>query len=116
SLPPRRWGQEYNALLQIWAHAFQPGGTLEHWRKWCELQRAAASPETAHRMLDIGWHVDVREAARSLKCPVLILHPQRDAVVPIEEGRALASLIPGSRFVELDSDKHIPLADEPAWP
>ena len=56
------------------------------------------------------------EAARKIKCPVLILHPERDAVVPIDEGRLLASLIPDSRFVQLDSENHMPLADEPAWP
>jgi DNA-binding NarL/FixJ family response regulator len=36
-------------------------------------------------------------------------------VVPIEEGRLLASLIPDCRFVQLDTDNHMPLADEPAW-
>ena len=58
----------------------------------------------------------MRHAARKIKCPVLIVHPERDAVVPIEQGRLLASLIPDSRFVQLDSENHMPLADEPAWP
>ena len=58
----------------------------------------------------------MRPAARRIKCPVLIMHPERDAVVPIEQGRLLASLIPNSRFVQLDSENHMPLADEPAWP
>jgi pimeloyl-ACP methyl ester carboxylesterase/DNA-binding CsgD family transcriptional regulator len=116
SLLPLGWGQEDNALLQIWAHAFQPRGTPAHWRAWCNVQRAATSAETAARMLDIGWNVDVREAARNIKCPVLLMHPARDAVVPIEAGRTLVSLIPGARFVEIDSDNHMPLADEPSWP
>jgi len=110
------WAQENHALLQIWADAFQPGGTVEHLRSWGEQQRAATSAETAVRMLEIGWNVDVREAARQIKCPVLILHPTHDEVVPIEEGRSLVSLIPGSRIVEIDSENHMPLADEPAWP
>ena len=33
-----------------------------------------------------------------------------------DEGRLLASLIPDCRFVQLDSENHMPLADEPAWP
>jgi pimeloyl-ACP methyl ester carboxylesterase/DNA-binding CsgD family transcriptional regulator len=116
SLVPLGWEQEDNALLQIWAHAFQPGGTLAHWHAWCNMQRAATSAQTAVRLFEIGWHVDVREAARTIKCPVLVLHPARDGIVPIEEGRMLVRLIPGSRFVELDSDNHMLLADEPAWP
>ena len=38
-----------------------------------------------------------------------------DVAVRIEEGRLLASLIPDSRFVQLDSENHMLLADEPAW-
>jgi pimeloyl-ACP methyl ester carboxylesterase/DNA-binding CsgD family transcriptional regulator len=110
------WAQENHDLLQIWADVFQPGGTVEHLRSWGEQQRAATSAETAARLIEVGWNVDVRDAARKIKCPVLILHPTRDAIVPIEEGRSLVSLIPGSRFVEIDSDNHMPLSDEPAWP
>ena len=109
------WGQENHAFLQVWASHFQPGGTLEHLRSWCDQQRAATSAETAVRLMRISWNADVRQAARKVKCPVLIVHPERDAMVPIDEGRAIASLIPGSRFVQLDSDNHMPLADEPAW-
>jgi pimeloyl-ACP methyl ester carboxylesterase/DNA-binding CsgD family transcriptional regulator len=110
------WAQENHAFMQVWASKFQPGGTLEHLRSWCDQQRAATSAETAVRLLRIGWSVDVSEAARKIKCPVLIVHPERDAVVPIDEGRSLASLIPDCRFVQLDSENHMLLADEPAWP
>jgi pimeloyl-ACP methyl ester carboxylesterase/DNA-binding CsgD family transcriptional regulator len=110
------WGRENHAFQQVWASHFQPGGTLEHLRSWSNQQRAATSSETAVRLLRIGWNVDVTEAARKIKCPVLIVHPERDAVVPIEEGRLLASLIPDGRFVQIDSENHMPLAEEPAWP
>ena len=109
------WGQEDHAFLQVWASRFQPGGTLEHLRSWCDQQRAATSADTAVRLFQVDWNVDVREAARRINCPALILHPERDVVVPIEQGRLLARLIPDSRFVQLDSENHMPLADEPAW-
>jgi pimeloyl-ACP methyl ester carboxylesterase len=110
------WGQENHAFLQVWASQFQPGGTLEHLRSWSDQQRAATSAETAVRLLRIGWNVDVTDTARRIKCPVLVVHPERDAVVPIEEARRLAGLIPNCRFVQLDSENHMPLADEPMWP
>lgn len=109
------WGNENHAFQQVWASAFQPGGTLEHLRSWSDQQRAATCAEIAVRLLQIGWNADVREVARKVKCPVLILHPERDAVVPIEQGRLLASLIRDARFVQIDSQNHMPLADEPAW-
>jgi DNA-binding CsgD family transcriptional regulator len=46
----------------------------------------------------------------------MVLHVTRDTVVPIEVGRELATLIPDCRFVQIDSENHMPLADEPAWP
>jgi DNA-binding NarL/FixJ family response regulator len=51
-----------------------------------------------------------------VECPVLILHAERDAVVPIDEGRIIAGLIPDCRFIPLDSENHMPLPDEPEWP
>ena len=38
-----------------------------------------------------------------------------DARVPFDEGRLIASLIPGARFVPLDSANHLTLDTEPAW-
>jgi pimeloyl-ACP methyl ester carboxylesterase/DNA-binding CsgD family transcriptional regulator len=110
------WGRLNHAFSQVWASQFQPGGTLEHLRSWCEQQCAAVSAETAARLLEIGWNVDVRAAARKLKCPVLVVHPERDAVVPVDQGRLLASLIPDCRYTQLESENHMPLRDEPAWP
>jgi pimeloyl-ACP methyl ester carboxylesterase len=60
------WGKENHAFLQAWASSFQPGGTLEHLRSWCDRQSAATSSSVAARLLEIGWNVDVRDAARRL--------------------------------------------------
>lgn len=110
------WGQENHAFMQVWASTFQPGGSLDYLRSWAEQMQLATSAETAVRLLDIGWNIDVSEAARKLQCPVLVMHPERDCAVPLAEGRLLANLIPDSRFVQLESQNHMPLLDEPAWP
>jgi DNA-binding NarL/FixJ family response regulator len=51
-----------------------------------------------------------------VRTPTLVMHSRGDARVPFDEGRRLASLIPGARFLPLDSRNHVLLADEPAWP
>jgi DNA-binding CsgD family transcriptional regulator len=84
-------------------------------RSWSEQQALSTSAETAARLLQIGWQTDVCAAARKIKCPVLALHVARDTAVPIEDGRKLAVLIPDCRFVQIDGENHMPLADEPAW-
>jgi pimeloyl-ACP methyl ester carboxylesterase/DNA-binding CsgD family transcriptional regulator len=109
------WGKDDHDFLQVWASRFQPGGTREHLCSWSEQMRAATCAETAVRLFEIGWNTDAREAARKIKCPVLIIRPERDVVAPIEQSRLLASLIPDCRFVQLDGENHMPLADEPAW-
>lgn len=55
------------------------------------------------------------ELARQVQLPTLVLHARSDARVPSEEGLRLAALIPGARFVPLDSDNHVLLDSEPAW-
>lgn len=47
--------------------------------------------------------------------PTLVLHATDDALVPFEEGRLVATLIPDARFVPLEGRNHILLAGEPAW-
>ena len=39
----------------------------------------------------------------SLSCPILIIHGTRDTIIPIEQGRTLATLNPRADFVELDA-------------
>jgi DNA-binding NarL/FixJ family response regulator len=43
------------------------------------------------------------------------MHSRDDRVVPAEEGRLLAALIPDARFTLLESPNHILLEHEPAW-
>jgi DNA-binding NarL/FixJ family response regulator len=50
-----------------------------------------------------------------IRCPALVLHAREDAIIPFDEGRLVASLIPGARFVPLESRNHILQEDEPAW-
>jgi DNA-binding NarL/FixJ family response regulator len=59
--------------------------------------------------------IDVTALAPQVSCPTLVLHSTQDARVPFDEGRLIASLIPGARFVPLESRNHILLEHEPAW-
>jgi pimeloyl-ACP methyl ester carboxylesterase/DNA-binding CsgD family transcriptional regulator len=109
------WGDENHAYLQVWASLFQPGGSIEHLRSWSELQRQSTSAEAAVRLFEATFNVDVEASARRVRCPTLLISPERDLLVPLEEGRRLARLIPGAHFVPLDTNNHMPLTDEPAW-
>jgi pimeloyl-ACP methyl ester carboxylesterase/DNA-binding CsgD family transcriptional regulator len=109
------WGRDDPSYRQIFSMGFIPDGTLEQINSMSELQRKSATPDCAVRILRSMFSIDVREPAARVKCPTLVLHARGDRRVPFEEGRLFASLVPGARFVPLESDNHIPLAQEPAF-
>lgn len=109
------WAQENHPFLQAWASGFQPGGTADHYRSWCALQRASTCAETAVELLRTAWNLDLSPLTSRVRCPTLVIHTERDAITTMAEGRLLASLIPDARFVLLDSDNHILLGEEPAF-
>src|SRR3546814_3257964 len=57
------------------------------------------------------WSSDVC----SSDLPTLVLHGSRDQIAPLSQGRALAAGIPGATFVQLETENHVLLEDEPAW-
>jgi DNA-binding SARP family transcriptional activator/pimeloyl-ACP methyl ester carboxylesterase len=109
------WGQEHPAFRQVFTTMFLPEGTPEQIHAFNELQRITSSPEIAARILMGFDQIDVRSQASLIHIPALVLHAKGDLRVPFGEGRLLASLIPGARFVPLDSRNHILLETEPAW-
>jgi len=109
------WGQENPAFRQFFTSHFIPGATLEQQHWFNELERISTSPANAVRFMEILGSIDVVDLLPKVACPTLILHPTRDAAVAFEEGRFTASLIPGARFVPLESTNHLLLESEPAW-
>ncbi|MEJ2240341.1 MAG: alpha/beta fold hydrolase, partial [Gemmatimonadales bacterium] len=109
------WGQENPAYRQAFTTMFYPGATPEQMDWFNEMQRISAEPETAARIMEASLNIDVEADAARVTTPTLVLHSKDEARVPFEAGRHLASLIPGARFVPLDSGNHIPLEGEPAW-
>jgi len=85
-------------------------------RWFSELTRVTTSPEVAVKLRTTAASIDVSALAPRVRAPTLVLHGAGDAAVPFDQGRRLAALIPGARFVSLESQNHILLEDEPAWP
>jgi pimeloyl-ACP methyl ester carboxylesterase/DNA-binding winged helix-turn-helix (wHTH) protein len=110
------WGQDNPAFRQVFSLRFFPDGNPEQLRWLDDLQRLSASPDGAIRVRRATEAVDITELLPWVSAPTLVLHSRGDAVVPVEMGRMLARGIPGARYVELDSDNHLPLAQERAWP
>jgi len=108
------WSGRDASLRQVFTAQFIPGAGMEQVRAFNELMRLSAPTETALRIYHAFGAIDVRAEAPRVRCPTLVLHSTGDHRVPFEEGRRLAGLIPGARFLSLESENHLLLAGEPA--
>jgi pimeloyl-ACP methyl ester carboxylesterase/DNA-binding winged helix-turn-helix (wHTH) protein len=108
------WGRDNPAFRQVFGTLFVPEGTVEQWQWFSDLARTLPM-ENALSITDMTYEIDVRALAVTVDRPTLVLHAVGDAMVPFENGRMLASLIPGARFVPLQSRNHVLLETEPAW-
>ena len=109
------WGRDDPAFRQVFAAQFLPDGTRADWAAFDQLQRRTTSPENAVRFLEEFSRIDVREQAREVSCPTLIMHSRDDRRVPMRFGEELADLIPEAQLVALNSNDHLLAASEPAW-
>jgi len=109
------WGRADASYRQMFSMQFIPGGTLDQINSMSELQRAASSPEVAARILRSFQRIDVVAEAPRVRCPTVVLHARDDRRVPFEEGRLVATLIPGAQLVPLETENHILLQHEPSY-
>ncbi len=106
--------RELAAMAENWGEAFDlkdGAPSLANDRLACEwsaaYRRYAASPKAALAMWKLGAEVDVRGILSSIRVPTLVLQKEHDRWTKQEEGRYLASHIPGARFVLLPGIDHI---------
>lgn len=109
------WGRDDPSFRRFFTSSFIPDAPAELWEAFAELLRRTASADNAAALIETWSDIDVTDIARRLDVPTLILHARDEVRVPFEQARLLASLIPGSRLVPLDTRNHLMRADEPAW-
>ena len=68
--------------------------------------RLSASPRAAAHLIRVNTAIDTTSILPSIQVPTLCIYRTGDADVKVEEGRWIASRIPGARFVELPGADH----------
>jgi len=110
------WGREdTDVFRRVFSGLLIPEGSEKDHLWLAELQRQTTSPPMAARLWEAYNQIDVEELAKQVSTPTIVFHVIGDKVVPFEDGRRLASLIPGAKFVPLKGENHILLEEEPAW-
>jgi class 3 adenylate cyclase len=89
-----------------------PNGTEEELAALTRYLRVGGSLAAQVALARMNMGIDVRDVLGAIRVPTLVLHCARDPWVSIEQGRYLAERIPGSTFIDLDCDTHIPAEAE----
>ncbi len=110
------WARPTSEFRRVFSSMMIPGGTEEQMRWLDDLQRMAVDADTAVMARSQRQVTNSSHRLAELNLPTLVLHSRGDQMVDFEDSRYLAANVPGARLVALESDNHIVLADEPAWP
>jgi pimeloyl-ACP methyl ester carboxylesterase/DNA-binding winged helix-turn-helix (wHTH) protein len=109
------WGRDDPTFRRFFTSSFIPDADPKLWDAFAELLRRTTSAENAARLMEAWAQIDVSAEARRVQAPTLVIHSRDEIRVPLDQARAVASLIPESRLVLLDSKNHLLRPDEPAW-
>lgn len=95
-----------DALLELRAPSVVGDERFMQW--WTRYLRMSASPGAAVAMTRANNEIDIRHVLPTIQVPTLVVHARGDRTVEIGAGRYIAENIPGAKFVEIDSDDHLP--------
>lgn len=109
------WGGDDPSFRQVFSTGFMPDASKEAIGAFNDAMPLTSSARNAATIFAANGLIDVQDEARRVQCPALVMHGRGDLRIPIEEGRLAAGLIPGSRFVTLETRNHLMTQDEPAW-
>jgi DNA-binding NarL/FixJ family response regulator len=109
------WGDDNPAFRSMFGHLFVPDGGADVIDWYTELARRSCDARAAVAIVDLLGDFSVVQELADVRAPTLVVHAERDGVVPLHAGRALAEGLPASRFAGLDSRNHLLVEREPAW-
>ena len=102
------WGLGSRLLADIFLGTV---GSVEQ-ERFARYQRAAASAETAARLLELIYRTDVRTELPLVQAPTVVVHRRSDRAIPYALGRELAAAIPGATLIPLEGNAHFPWAGD----
>lgn len=109
------WGKADSPFVNAFSTLFMPDATPAQLAGFVKMQIETVSSDYAALLRQIIDRFDVADILHSVRPPTLVIHAISDAVQPVEQGRVLASEIPGARYISLESRNHVPLPQEETW-
>ena len=104
----REWGTPVG--LEERAPSMADDPQFREW--WATYLRMGASPGAALALTKMNADIDVRHVLPSIRVPTLVIHREHDQCLKVEEGRYVASRIPGAKYRELSGVDHLPFVGD----
>ena len=98
----------FDATLNYFIKACVPESDSEHIKGWGLKILQRASQDAAIALYNAVYGVDLRHEFARVMQPTLILHGDKDVIVPIESAMWLAKTLPQSKLVILEGAGHVP--------
>lgn len=106
------WGGELDARRTLQHNAPTVADDPEWVASLMRWQRAGASPGAVIALTRMNLELDIHPVLPAIRVPTLVLHRTDDQNVRVEQGRLLASLIPGAQLVVLPGNEHFIFAGD----
>lgn len=74
--------------------------------------QAGADVSTLQRGLDVLLEADLRDVLHAITHEVLVIHGERDALVPLAAGECLAQALPRARLTVIEGAAHAPFVSQ----
>ncbi len=104
----------YRATLDRFVDLCVPEADSAPVRRWGQQILNRAAPEAAVALLRAAGQVDLREQYPRIQQPVLLLHGELDAIVPLEQAQWLAKTLPNATLKVIPGAGHVPTMTRPA--
>jgi DNA-binding SARP family transcriptional activator/pimeloyl-ACP methyl ester carboxylesterase len=115
TLATSSWQQNNQALLSMFLGLYIPDGN-DIQRSWfSQFLLAMMTARGTRDLQETLGQIDIRDLARTVTAPALVLHPRGEMIIPYQAGRELATLIPDARLLTLDSASHVLIPEDPCW-
>jgi 3-oxoadipate enol-lactonase len=102
------------AIEAMLPFVYDSGTSREELEKDIELRRQyAPSPQGYYAQLQGILAYESRTRLSKITSPTLVIHGETDQLIPAENGRIIAGLIPGSKLVMIPNASHIFMTDQP---
>jgi DNA-binding CsgD family transcriptional regulator len=109
------WLSENAGYGQFLGSMHIPDSAPEQFRSYNDLARRTTSSANALSTMNVFNRMNVERLVPKVDCPTLVIHARGDTIIPFDQGRKVASLVPSAHFVSLESRNRITLNTEPAW-